>query len=137
MFALIELSNTQTQTLASGQSLTFNATVLQTGCAESHRQGSGIVNLRAGNAIYDLHFSANVTSPVAGTVQLSVQLNGEPLPETAMQATVYTADEYMNVSTETLLSTGCGCCNSLTVANTGDQTVTVNVNPAFIVKRVA
>ena len=134
---MIELSNTQSQTLAVGQSLTFDATILQTGCAESHRQGSGIVGLRAGNAIYDLRFSANVTSSVAGTVQLSIELDGEPLQETAMQSTVYTADEYMNVSTETLLPTGCGCCNSITVTNTGSQPVTVNVGSALIVRRVA
>ena len=134
---MIELSNTSEQTLTPGQSLTFDTVILKTGCAEAHRTNSGIVTLRADCAIYEVHFAANVSGTAAGPVQLSIALDGEPLPETTMINTVGTAGNLDNVATATLIRTGCGCCGRVNVTNTGTSDVVVGANPALFVKRVA
>lgn len=134
---MIELSNTSEQTLTPGQSLTFDTVILKTGCAEAHRTNSGIVTLRADCAIYEVHFAANLSGTAAGPVQLSITLDGEPLPETTMINTVSTAGDLDNAATTTLIRTGCGCCGRVSVTNTGTSDVVVGANPALFVKRVA
>lgn len=134
---MIELSNTSEQTLTPSQSLTFDTVILKTGCAEAHRTNSGIVTLRADCAIYEVHFAANLSGTAAGPVQLSIALDGEPLPETTMINTVSTAGDLDNAATATLIRTGCGCCGRVSVTNTGTSDVVVGANPALFVKRVA
>ena len=134
---MIELSNTSAQTLSPGQALTFDSEVLRSGCAEAHRAGSGVVTLRASCAIYEVHFAANVSGTAAGPVQLSLELDGEPLPEATMVSTVTTAAEPNNVATATLIRTGCGCCGRVNVVNTGTSDVVVSAGAALFAKRVA
>ena len=82
---MIELSNTIAQTVAVGQSITFDTTLLKTGCAECHRRNTGSVKLCAKNAIYQVNFNANVTGATAATpVQLNIQLGGDTIPESTM-----------------------------------------------------
>lgn len=134
---MIELSNTAAQTIAPGQSLTFDTVLLKTGCAEAHRSNSGIVTLKADCAVYEIHFAANISATAAGTAQLAISLDGEPLVETAMINTISTAGDPDNAATATLVKTGCGCCGKISVTNTGTTSVIVSANPALFVKRVA
>lgn len=134
---MIELSNTAAQTIAPGQSLTFDTVLLKTGCAEAHRSNSGIVTLKADCAVYEIHFAANISATAAGTAQLAISLDGEPLIETTMINTISTAGDPDNAATATLVKTGCGCCGKISVTNTGTTSVIVSANPAFFVKRVA
>ena len=134
---MIELSNTAAQTIAPGQSLTFDTVLLKTGCAEAHRSNSGIVTLKADCAVYEIHFAANISATAAGTAQLAISLDGEPLIETTMINTISTAGDPDNAATATLVKTGCGCCGKISVTNTGTTSVIVSPNPALFVKRVA
>lgn len=134
---MIELSNTAAQTIAPGQSLTFDTVLLKTGCAEAHRSNSGIVTLKADCAVYEIHFAANISATAAGTAQLAISLDGEPLVETTMINTISTAGDPDNAATATLVKTGCGCCGKISVTNTGTTSVIVSDNPALFVKRVA
>lgn len=134
---MIELSNTTAQTLAPGQSLTFDTVILKSGGGEAHRTNSGIVTLKANCAIYEIHFAANISGTAAGAVQLAITLDGEPLPETTMINTVTTAGDPNNVATATLVRTGCGCCGRIAVTNTGTSDAIVSANPSLFVKRVA
>lgn len=134
---MIELSNTAAQTIAPGQSLTFDTVLLKTGCAEAHRNNSGIVTLKADCAVYEIHFAANISATAAGTAQLAISLDGEPLVETTMINTITTAGDPDNAATATLVKTGCGCCGKISVINTGTTSVIVSANPALFVKRVA
>lgn len=134
---MIELSNTAAQTIAPGQSLTFDTVLLKTGCAEAHRSNSGIVTLKADCAVYEIHFAANISATAAGTAQLAISLDGEPLVETTMINTISTAGDPDNAATATLVKTGCGCCGKISVTNTGTTSVIVSANPALFVKRVA
>lgn len=134
---MIELSNTAAQTIAPGQSLTFDTVLLKTGCAEAHRTNSGIVTLKADCAVYEIHFAANISATAAGTAQLAISLDGEPLIETTMINTISTSGDPDNAATATLVKTGCGCCGKISVTNTGTTSVIVSANPALFVKRVA
>ena len=134
---MIELSNTAAQTIAPGQSLTFDTVLLKTVCAEAHRTNSGIVTLKADCAVYEIHFAANISATAAGTAQLAISLDGEPLIETTMINTISTAGDPDNAATATLVKTGCGCCGKISVTNTGTTSVIVSPNPALFVKRVA
>lgn len=134
---MIELSNTAAQTIAPGQSLTFDTVLLKTGCAEAHRSNSGIITLKADCAVYEIHFAANISATAAGAAQLAISLDGEPLNETTMINTIATAGDPDNAATATLVKTGCGCCGKISVTNTGTTSVIVSANPALFVKRVA
>ena len=134
---MIELSNTAAQTIAPGQSLTFDTVLLKTGCAEAHRTNSGIITLKADCAVYEIHFAANISATAAGTAQLAISLDGEPLLETTMINSISTAGDPDNAATATLVKTGCGCCGKISVTNTGTTSVIVSANPALFVKRVA
>lgn len=137
---MIVLSNTTAQTIPVGQAITFNTTILHTGCAESQRANSGIATIRS-NGIFAVAFSANVSGATAGTpVQLNIQLNGDSLLETTMISTPSAADALNNVATQTRVATGngCGCGNQvqITVVNTGTTDITVQ-NPNLSIQRVA
>ena len=134
---MIQLSNSTTQTLAPGQSLTFDSVLLKSGCAEAHRVNSGIVTLRSDCGIYEVHFTGNVSATAANPVQLAIQLDGETLPETTMYEEITTAGVGQNVAAATLIRTGCGCCGRVSIVNTGTTTVEVLPNVSFFVKRVA
>lgn len=134
---MIELSNTAAQTIAPGQSLTFDTVLLKTGCAEAHRSNSGIITLKANCAVYEIHFAANISATAAGTAQLAISLDGEPLVETTMINTISMEGDPDNAATATLVKTGCGCCGKISVTNTGTTSVIVSADPALFVKRVA
>ena len=110
---MIQLSNSTTQTLAPGQSLTFDSVLLKSGC------------------------TGNVSATAANPVQLAIQLDGETLPETTMYEEITTAGVGQNVAAATLIRTGCGCCGRVSIVNTGTTTVEVLPNVSFFVKRVA
>ena len=95
------------------------------------------MTLRASCTIYEVHFAANVSGTAAGPVQLSLELDGEPLPEATMTSTVTTAADLNNVATATLIRTGCGCCGRVSVVNTGTSDVVVSAGAALFAKRVA
>lgn len=134
---MIVLTNTSAQTIEPGQTLTFNEVILHTGCAECHRPNSGAVRLRA-NGIFEIHFSANVSGAVASTpLSLNVAIGGEPMLETTMISTPAAADTLNNVSTETAVRNSCGDYDRITVMNTGTTAITIGVNPALFIKRIA
>lgn len=134
---MIELSNTTAQTLAAGQSITFDKVLLKTGCGECHRANTGSVKMRA-NGIYKASFSGNISGATAGTaVQLSFQVGGATLPETLMVSTPGAANALNNVATSTLIKNCCGDYDRITVTNTGTTDVTIDANSAFIVQRLS
>lgn len=133
---MIILTNTASQELAPGQSLTFDTEILHTGCAECHRIGSGAVTLRQQQAIYEVHFSANVGATAPGVAQLAIDINGSPLIETTMVSTTAAAGDVNNVAKDTAIRTCCCGPETCTITNTGETTVIVE-NPSLFIKRVA
>ena len=133
---MIVLSNSETQTLAPGQSITFDLEVLHTGCAECHRKGSSAIKLR-NQGIYELHFNGNIGATAVGTAALRMRAGGEDLPETSMIATVGAVGALYDVSATTLFKNYCGDADRITVTNVGTTSVVVAPNTAFLAKRVA
>lgn len=134
---MIILTNTASQELAPGQSLTFNVEILHTGCAECHRIGSGAVTLRMQQAIYDIFFKANIGSTTAATpAQFTIFLNGSPMTETTMVSTTAAVGDLNNVSCETGVRTCCCGPEMVTLVNNGETTIVVE-QPLLKIKRVA
>lgn len=135
---MIQLTTSAAQTLAPGQALTFDVTELRSGCAEAHRAGSSIVTLRANCGTYEVTFGGNVTASAASPVQLSIELDGEPLASGTMASEVTTANVANAVSRTVAIRPGCGgCCGRVTVVNTGTTAVIVSAGATILVRRVA
>lgn len=135
---MISLSNSTAQTLAAGQSLTFDTVNMKSGGAECHRKNTASVKLCAKPAIYKVYFSANVTGDTAATaVQLSLTLSGDVLPESTMIYTPATADAVGNISTTVPIKNNCCDYDRVTVTNTGTASVIVSANAELFVQRVA
>lgn len=131
---MIVLSNSASQTLTPGQSVTFDTVVLQTGNGECHRQNSSAVKLRC-RGVYAVAFHANIGGTAAGAVQLNLEASGEILPETLMISTAGASGDLNNVGTETLVK-NCGCdYDKITVTNTGTSDVVIGANSALVVER--
>lgn len=131
---MIVLSNSASQTLAPGATITFDDVLLHTGCGECHRQNTGSVKLRA-NGIYEVNFSANISGATAsGPAQLVITIGESPLLETTMQSSV---TGFNNVSTSTAVKNCCGDYDRVAVKNSGTTTITVGPNSVFFIKRVS
>lgn len=133
---MILLSNTTEQTLAPGQSITFDDVLLHSGCGECHRRSTNSVKLRA-NGVYDIFFHANIGSPTAATpVRLQITLGGDtPLPETIMQNTPAAITDRNNVGTATSLKNCCGDFDRVFVTNTGSDPVIVAAGSSLKIAR--
>ena len=146
---MIVLSNSAAEVIPAGGTVTFNLTVLHTGCdangcsgSEYHRQNSGAVRLRGKSrccpSIFDVFFKANVTSATAGTeVQLVLAVDGTPLAETTMLETIDTANSFENMATRTALKVCSGEDVTLSVTNPGTTPVTIDANSVLYVRRIA
>lgn len=146
---MIVLSNSAAEVIPAGGTVTFDLTVLHTGCdtngcggSEYHRQNSGTVRLRGKSrscpSIFDVFFKGNVTSKIAGTdVQLAITIDGTPLAETTMVTTVWAANSFENMAAMTALKVRPGKDVSLSVTNTGTTPVTLGANSALYIRRIA
>lgn len=135
---MIILSNSTDQTLAVGESLAFDTETLHCGCTESHRKNTSSVKLRC-FGVYDIHFSGNVAGPTAYTqLELTVELGGDPLPETTMISTPAIVNtEFNNVSTDTAVRSWRGDYDRVTVTNTGTTPVIVRAGAALKIHRMS
>lgn len=140
---MLVLSNTAAQTLAAGQSLTFNAIKQSGRCKSELVNGSGTsaVFLKDGG-MYLVDFTGTVTGTTAAApVQLQLQVNGAPLTETLREVTITAAGDLHNMAFGTAVSTAGPCgfdigSPSITVTNTGANPITVNAGFALRVVRV-
>lgn len=134
---MIVLSNTNAQTLAPGQAITFDIVSLHTGTGECHRRGTSSVKMKC-NGVYEVSFSGQITSGTAGaTPQLHIAVGGELLAETIMRYTVPTAGYVGNVAKKTEVKNCCCDYDRLTVVNSGTVDAIVDPNTSFVVKRVS
>lgn len=133
---MIVLSNTTAQTLAAGQSITFDTVVLHTGRAECYRTGGSAVTLRC-QGIYEISYGANVTNTAAGSVQLSIQVSGATLPETTRISTPSTVGNVNAISATTAVSNCCGGIDRVTITNTGTASIVISPRASLYIRRIA
>lgn len=132
---MMVLSNTATQTLQPGQAITFDRVVTRCSCGECwNRQLPQSVKL-CKQGCHLLSFSGNITSPTAGdALQLAIAVVGQPLVETAMNATSAAENQLVNVSTLTAYNNNCCDADRISVINTGTVPVTVAQNSSFVIE---
>lgn len=133
---MLILTNLTEQTLAPGQSVTFDQVVLKSGCGEFWRQDINMARLR-GNGQYNIDFSGNIGGTVAATpVQLQLQFEGAPLLGTVMISTPAAVGDLNNVSVGTGIKTFPCDSGRITVTNTGTSTVVLGAGSNLKIERV-
>lgn len=139
----MEITANALQTVAVNAPVLFTETAVPGNCSIMHREGSGIVTLRAvttqGRARFKVTFGANVAIPEGGTVapiSLAIAISGEPVSETIMLSTPAAAGDFNNVSRVLFLDVINGCCTNISVENTSTIPVAIQ-NASLIVERVA
>ena len=107
--------------------ITFSDTDLRTNSANcfngwlNHNEGSATFNIVMGG-LYEIGFSANVTSATAGIVGLGIFADGVKLNGTEMDEVITAVGDYHNVSTTKLVR----------VCGRGNVTITINSVPAIV-----
>ena len=133
---MIVLCNTTAQTLKPGESLIFDNTVIQSGCAEYHSDhSSSVLILKPG--MYEIHFTGNVAGiEDESTLRLGIRVGSNTLSETTMMKTVCHKEHYSNVAAATIVR-----CETkgkaIGVTNIGAAPIVIAPNSSIFVKRVA
>ena len=138
---MIVASNASLQVLEPGAALTFNNLIWKSGCAESFRNLGSAIRLTQG--VFEIGFNGNITGETANTaLQLNIEIDGSPLPETTMISTPSAENVFNNVSANTYIgnqATKCNCCPgnvSISVVNTGTTALTVGANAKLSARRI-
>ena len=131
------------QTVPANQNVYFTDTVICGNCAITHRDDSGLVNLKGVTnqcrARYRVSFGGNIAIPaggVVGPISLALAIDGEAVQATTMTITPAAAEEFFNVYASLYVDVPRGCCVTISVKNITDVDVDVQ-NANLIVDRVA
>ena len=140
----MEITANAIQTVEANRSLYFTDTVTDGSCSIVHRVSSGLVTLRGltnqCRARFQISFSGNIAVATGGTVgpiSLAIAISGEAIPGTNMISTPAAVGEFNNVATSTYIDVPRGCCITVSVQNTSDDTAIDVQNANLIVERVA
>ena len=140
----MEITANAIQTVEANRSLYFTDTVTDGSCSIIHRVSSGLVTLRGltnqCRARFQISFSGNIAVATGGTVgpiSLAIAISGEAIPGTNMISTPAAVGEFNNVTTSTYIDVPRGCCITVSVQNTSDDTAIDVQNANLIVERVA
>ena len=131
------------QTVNANGNVLFTDTVVCGNYSITHREGSGLVNLRGitnqCRARYKVTFGGNVAIPTGGTVApitLALAMSGEPIASSTMISTPAAVEEYNNVFTSVFIDVPRGFSFQISVINTGTEAIEIQ-NANLIVERVA
>lgn len=139
-----EYTSAVTQTVAVGANVLFTETPVP--CTKGyvvHRDGAGITTLRGivngcnncnSFARYKVAFGGNIAVPEGETVspiEVTLDIDGEPIPSTTMIVSPTTVQQFFNVSVETFVTVPKGCCTTIAISNT--STIPIEVSNANIV----
>lgn len=101
----------------------------------AHDLGSGLFTLTK-QGIYEVSYTADITSAAAGVASLVLEQNGEAIGGTQSIYTVATASAYGNVSGDTLIQVPCGAPYTIALANNSGLDLSVQ-NANIIIKKIA
>ena len=100
-----------------------------------HRNGSGILTLRgivknpcATFARYHIAFNGNIAIPTTGTageISLALAIDGEAIQTSRARVTPTATDAYFNVTSVANVTVPVGCCYTISIENTSDQSINV------------
>ena len=139
----MEITANAAQIVNVDQNVVFTETAVRGNGSIMHREGSGIVTLRAlttqCRARFKVSFGANIAVPTGetvGSVTLALAINGEGVPTSSMIETPAAVEEFSNVYSSLFIDVPNGCCTQISVENT--STIPIGVqNANLIVERVA
>ena len=134
------------QEVESNQNVLFDSSIPCNNGYVVHRPGSGIVTLRgivnnpcACFARYQVTFNGNIAIPEGGTageISVALAIDGEPVQSSRARVTPAAVEEYFNVTSTAFITVPKGCCFTVAVENTSDQTIEVQ-NANLVVVRTA
>ena len=131
------------QTVQANQNVYFSDTVVCGSCSISHRDGSGLAQIKGNTnqcrARYKVTFGGNIAIPTGetvGPISLAIALEGEAIAATTMTVTPAAVEQYWNVFSAILIDVPRGCCLNVSVRNISTEPVNVQ-NANLIVERVA
>lgn len=111
-----------------------------------HRNGSGILTLRgivknpcATFARYHVAFNGNIAIPTTGTageISLALAIDGEAIQTSRARVTPTATDAYFNVTSVANITVPAGCCFTISIENTSDQSINVQ-NANLTIDRTA
>lgn len=141
----MEITANSIQEVTLGNNVIFTETPVPGNCSILHREGSGVVKLRAvgcsqQRARYRVFFSGNIAIPEDGTapgqISLAISVDGEAVATSKMIVTPAEVNNYFNVSSSIYLDVPKGYYYTIGVKNTDGPAINVQ-NANLIVERVA
>lgn len=141
---MLEITANAVQTVDPNQAVLFTETAVAGNYSMMHREGSGLVSLRALpngqlRARFLVEFGANIAVPTGetvGPISLAIAINGEGIGTSSMISTPAAVEQFNNVSTSIYIDVPIGCCTQVSVENISTIPVAVQ-NANLIVERVA
>ena len=127
------------QTVQANQNVYFTDTVICGNTSISHRDDSGLVTLRGVTnsqcrARFKVTFGGNIAVPTGeavGPIQLTISIDGEPVPATTMIVTPAAVEQFFNVGASVFIDVVRGCCSTVSVKNT--STIPIDVQNANLI----
>lgn len=139
----MEIIANAVQTVEANQNVYFTDTMTSGNYSISHRNSSGLVEIRGitnqCRARFKVSFGANVSIPTGETVEpisLAIAINGEAVQATTMTVTPAAVDQLFNVYSTAYVDVPCGSYANVSVKNISDIPVDVQ-NANLIVDRTA
>lgn len=141
---MLEITANAVQTVDPNQAVLFTETAVAGNYSMMHREGSGLVSLRAlpngqCRARFLVEFGANIAVPTdetVGPISLAIAINGEGIGTSSMISTPAAVEQFNNVSASIYVDVPIGCCTQISVENISTIPVAVQ-NANLIVERVA
>ena len=139
----MEIIANAVQVVEANQNVYFTDAITSGGCAITHRNNSGLINLRGltnqCRARFKVSFGGNIALPATGTagpISLAIAIDGEAVSSTTMTVTPAAVGEYFNVYSSVFVDVPKGCCLAVSVQNISTVAVEVQ-NANLIAERVA
>ena len=141
---MAEFTSVAQQTVEENQNVLFTDVAVRGNSSIMHREGSGLVTLRAVpcsqcRARFRVTFGGNIGIPTSGTVEsisIAIAINGESVASTKAIVTPAATEQFFSVSRSLNIDIPAGCCSQISVENTSNQNILVE-NANLIVERVA
>ena len=132
-----------TQTIPPGETAIFNIVEQNPFGPIRHRDNTGTFILsgksRCGckDPVYIFDFGSNIAvseGGTAGPISVAITIDGATVPDTTMISTPAAVGEFNNVSVAHELSVFSGCCETIAIRNTSDQSIDMQ-NGGLIINR--
>lgn len=144
---MAQFTNNAIQAVESGQNIILNTSIRCPRGYVIYDGDTGLITLRgivnnptACFTRYQLTFNGNIAIPADGTaaeeISIALSQSGVPLQISRARVTPAVVDTYWNVTSTAIITVPRGCCVTIAVENTSEQTINVQ-NASLLVSRMA